>query len=385
MPRHRIHLVLNSAAALGRGVMTGVAEYANRREDWSFHTVPTQAIRQGADASPESGDAMLGAITSWLADAWSGEARGRLVNVSRGRDIGAAANVTVDDQAIGRLAAEYLLGKDLEHFAYFGPTTGGGPRHASYVRTLGRAGHKVETYPTQAHAVPREEPDVAAWLRGLPRPTGLMAFNDEMAIQLIEQARRLGLLVPHDLAVIGVDNDVLKSLFSPVALTSVDPDFVEVGRRAAGQLDRIFAGEGVETDPIRVRPIGVIERHSTDFPGEMDELAVSAARLIRARACHGLTVGQVVAKLPTTRRTLERRFQAAFDRSLHEEITRIRMAEAARLLIGTRLPLMEITERVGYANTKHLVTVFRKRMGVTPLAYRRAARTSPQGSDDPAG
>lgn len=371
MAGRRIHLVLNSGGALGRGVLTGVAEYANHREDWSFHTVPTQAIRLGADASPESGDAMLGAITTWLADAWAGEARGRMVNVSRSRDVDGAANVTVDDKAIGRLAAEYLLGKNLEHFAYFGPTTGSGPRCASFVQALELAGREVDVFATGDDPPPAGAPDAAAWLRGLPRPTGVLAFNDLVATELIRSARREGMLIPQDLAVMGVDNDVLVTLFSPVSVTTIDPDFVEVGRRAAAQLDGIFAGRGGRTDPIRVPPVGVIERHSTDFPGDIDGLAVRAARIIRDRACEGLTVGEVVASLPTTRRTLERRFKGAFNRSLHEEMTRIRMAEAARLLTSTRLRPIEITERVGYTDTKHFITVFRRHMGVPPVAYRK--------------
>ena len=45
------------------------------------------------------------------------------------------------------------------------------------------------------------------WLRTLPTPVGLMACYDARASHVLEGCRELGLRVPDDVALIGVDND----------------------------------------------------------------------------------------------------------------------------------------------------------------------------------
>lgn len=171
------------------------------------------------------------------------------------------------------------------------------------------------------------------------------------------------------------------SVFSPVPVTSVALDFEQVGYEAARRLDRVFEGDDPPAEPIRIPPIEVVERQSTDFSGRIDPLAVSAARLIRRRACEPRCVPQMIARLPSSYRTVDRRFREAFGRSLHAEVTRVRLVEAARLLRTTRLPLSAIAHQVGYGNTNYFNTVFRKQMGQPPGAYRRQADASGPASD----
>lgn len=124
-------------------------------------------------------------------------------------------------------------------------------------------------------------------------------------------------------------------------------------------------------DPIRIPPTGLIERNSSDFPREADELVVRAARMVRDRACKGLTVEQVADALPITYWTLNRRFKAAFGRSVRDEILHLRLAEARRLLATTRMSMSEIAERTGYGEANHFSASFRTHVGVSPSDYRR--------------
>lgn len=62
---------------------------------------------------------------------------------------------------------------------------------------------------------------LAHWLNGGPRPTGVIAYNDEMAVALLAAMRRRGLTAPNDLAVIGVDNEPLSQFAAP-PLTTID-------------------------------------------------------------------------------------------------------------------------------------------------------------------
>ena len=365
MSTRTIGIFVASQSALGRGILLGAAAYAHGRLDWMLQPLGADVHWLDRLDSEYEIDALIGTVTHDVLEKWPGEDRRCLVNISRGRDVPRAVNVTCDDAAVGTLAAEHLLAKPVEHLAYIGPRKSGLRREA-FVRRAQRAGRDVEVL--EFDGVAARLPEL---VRGLPRHCGLFVFNDDLAWYLLRVAAELDIPVPQDLAVVGVDNDPVLNAFSPVPLTSVDPDFYRIGYEAARALDVVLRGAAPPAEPVRIPPKGVIERNSSDYPSETDALVVRAARMIRAGACRGLTVDEIADKLPVSYWTLNRRFRAAFGRTLLEELIRLRLAEAARLLSTTRLPLAEIAEQVGYGNAKHLSTSFSKHMGMPPSTYRK--------------
>lgn len=366
MPKHTVVLAVENASAMGRGVVQGAASFAHSRGCWQFVMATMDARRHhGTDASPGSADGIIGVITPDLARAWRGRMRRYAVNVSRGRRLPGGANVICDDRAIGRLAAEYLLGKGLEHFAYAGYGAKKDQRHQAFSQRVEASGAS----PGSLYAW-SETGELTEAILALPRPCGVLCFNDVAAVRIIEQAIAAGLEVPRDLAVVGVDNDVLINTISPVPLTSIENDFETIGHEAARLLDGILAGAEPPDEPILFPPVRVVERHSTDFPGDLHPLAVAAARTIRLRACRAVSLPEMLADLPASYRTLDRRFREAFGRPLQAEVTRARMAEAVRLLTTTRMAQREIAERTGYGDVHCFSKAFRKAMGKPPGAYR---------------
>jgi LacI family transcriptional regulator len=93
--------------------------------------------------------------------------------------------------------------------------------------------------------------------------------------------------------------------------------------------------------------------------------------LIRDRACAGLKVQEVPAAVALSRSQLDRRFKAVVGRTLHDEIRRVRLEQAQRLLADTSLPLKQVAGRCGLRTVQHLTELFRQFLGVTPGAYRR--------------
>ena len=63
-------------------------------------------------------------------------------------------------------------------------------------------------------------------------PTAVFAQNDRMAIGVIQAARQMGLIVPRDISVIGVDDMPLASYFDP-PLTTMRQDIIQIGKEAA--------------------------------------------------------------------------------------------------------------------------------------------------------
>ena len=65
-------------------------------------------------------------------------------------------------------------------------------------------------------------------------------------------------------------------------------------------------------------------------------------------------------------------FTAYTTYSFNDYLTNTRMKKAASLLIETKLPISQISESIGILNTNYFYSVFKKKFGMTPLAYRRS-------------
>ena len=102
--------------------------------------------------------------------------------------------------------------------------------------------------------------DAAISLLARPdRPTALVALSDEMAFGAIRAANELGLRVPDDLSIVGVDDHDLAVV---VGLTTVHQDVDRHGARAARLIIAELDGETVE--PTRYNdPTRLVERSST--------------------------------------------------------------------------------------------------------------------------
>lgn len=92
-------------------------------------------------------------------------------------------------------------------------------------------------------------------------PTAIFAQNDRMAIGVLRAAREIGLHVPADLAVIGVDDMPLASYFEP-SLTTMRQDLVAIGCEAARLLICAVENPGAERQHLRL-PAELIVREST--------------------------------------------------------------------------------------------------------------------------
>ena len=78
------------------------------------------------------------------------------------------------------------------------------------------------------------------------RPTAIFAACDEIALGILEEARRRAIRVPEDLSVIGFDDSFLASRSAP-PLTTVAQPLIEMGRLAVRSVLQLAAGDVVGT------------------------------------------------------------------------------------------------------------------------------------------
>jgi LacI family transcriptional regulator len=306
-----------------------------------------------------------------------------VVHCSGGGDPAVCPVVSVDDYAVGVRAAEHLLNCRIESFAFYGSVPDyqtSMKRLAGFRDTVQARGLECVECPVVAGS--REErashanrPRIIAWLRTQPRPLGVLALDDTFAHDLAEVCREGGIAVPDLVAIVGVNNDDLLCESAWPPLTSVDADFQRVGYTAARILDRLLQGEKLtpEQRHISLPPIGVVQRQSTNTLAIDDESVVDALRFIREHACDPCSVTDVLREVPVGRRWLERQFQKHLGRSPHDEILRVRIEAAQRLLRKSDLTMFEITAKCGFAELRSFYRAFSEIAQTSPAAYRRAS------------
>jgi LacI family transcriptional regulator len=289
--------------------------------------------------------------------------------------------VRLDNHRVGVLAAEHLLGRGFGNLAMLqfnpkSPTSSA--RRLGFESTVVAAGRRFHEL-VCPHQGPTEvlKPQLAWLRRQLPDcsfPLGVFTEGDLWGVELIHVCQQLGLAVPGQVAVVGVDNDPLAVDVAPVPLTSVDTNLRGLGFRAAELLDQILSGAQPPTTPILIPPIGVVQRQSSDVLAVDDSDLAAAIRYIHDRFRQPITVDDVAAQTTTSRRRLYGLFADHLGRTISAEITRCRVELAKQLLQQTGLKVGAIAERAGFGNAVQMTKVFTRELGLGPARYRRECR-----------
>jgi AraC family transcriptional regulator, transcriptional activator FtrA len=99
---------------------------------------------------------------------------------------------------------------------------------------------------------------------------------------------------------------------------------------------------------------------------------------IRRRLAQPLRIGELARLAAMSERTFMRRFRAATGLSPAEWITRVRVDLARDLLESTPLAIDSIAERCGLGTATTLRHHFRRKVGVSPIEYRRRFSQAPR-------
>jgi AraC-like DNA-binding protein len=219
----------------------------------------------------------------------------------------------------------------------------------------------------------------------LPKPLAVFGFNDRVAADLIDACHTAGLLVPEEVAVLGVDNDELLCECLGIPLSSVCHDLEGMGYRAAVLLDRLMSGKRLPKLNPRITPKGIATRRSSDMMAVNDLDVAKALRFICDKFTDPLlSVDDIVAVTSVSRRPLEKAFRQELRRTINEEVLRVRLEKVKDLIITTELSVAEISQLTGFTRPNHLFRIFRRQLGMNPKQFRAQhasrARSYPPGS-----
>jgi LacI family transcriptional regulator len=375
----RIALVMSQDAEFHRQVLLGIRAYAGHEKRWLFHNAPpVQAmLRPLKEWNPHG-------IIAHLDDAKIARAVLKLgkpvVDTACMVDGLGIPTVDVDHAAVARLAAEHFLSRGHRHFGYFGSGWAqySQLRLASFRDALAEVGLKVhachvEYLPHLPHQTSWKSVNaqVRRWLAGLAKPVAVLADHDVAAHALADMCQILGLHVPDEVAILGVDNDELECQLAFPPISSVAIPAQRIGFEAARLLDRMLAGHRAPRGPVSLPPVRVVTRHSTSLFAVDEPIIVAALHYIRNHLAQTLRVGLIADELTVSRRVLEQRFRTLLGRSVLDEIHRVRVERVKELLADTDLLVAEVSRQSGFSTPQRMATVFRRVTGLAPGEYRR--------------
>lgn len=384
MPKsHRIPQVLllvETSRAYGREILEGIGQYVKDHDSWLLHFE-----ERGQDDPPPRW------LKSWRGDGIISRTRSpdlaRLLKKTRvplvelhGDPSFGMPHVYTNDDAVAELAAAHFLERGLRNLAFFAidGTWWIRRRGEAFAERLRARGLQCRTFPMLPRRTLQErrwlEADrrkITAWIHSLPQPAGVFCATDRYAALLLDVCRSAGIAVPEQIAVLGTNNDSVVCNLSQPPLSSVDQNPHRIGYEAAALLDRRIAGKPAPKTPILIDPVDVITRQSTEMLAIDDADVVQALRIIREQACRGLRVESIADTLALSRRTLERRFRSAMNRSMKEEMRRVQIARARLMLRDRTIPLLTAARRSGFTSLSYFVKVFLQETGATPGQFRR--------------
>ena len=126
--------------------------------------------------------------------------------------------------------------------------------------------------------------------------------------------------------------------------------------------------------PIYIQPLGIVTRRSTDVLAIEDEDIAGAIRFIREHACDGITVEDVVDRLPLSHSALERQFSKLLGRTPKAEIIRVQLERVKQLLAESDFTLKQISVKAGFRHPEYMSAIFKDKVGQTPGHYRQQAQ-----------
>lgn len=292
--------------------------------------------------------------------------------------------VVLDHASAGRMAAEHFLDRGLRNCLYysFADNWTFRQRGQAFVKRLAESGCKV-SWPL-GHEQVSQRRDRSHWiarqtwlrevLEAAEKPIGVFAANGTHALEVDEVCESAGLRVPDDVAIIGVEGDLLVGQDTLCSITTIDPNYEELGYQGAALLDQLMSGGKAPAKPTLIRPTRIITRRSTDVASVSHHEVQQAIRYIDDHVAEPIDVKAVARAVAMSTRGLHKAFVDHLGRPPGIHIRNTRIERAKRLLAETDTKIEAVARLCGYPSPNTFFVAFRRRCGTTPGEFRREAR-----------
>jgi len=376
----KVILLIETTHAYGRRLIRGIAQYSRHHGPWSFYREAPFYGKQGrsrirmSELKKINADGIIVREPERIEEFLSLKIP---IIVSPTLVHPKIPTILTSADQIGVLAAEHLLERGFKHFAYCGFETLAWSvhRHSSFMEHIQKAGFPADHFFCSVKHISspseKQRKRLSDWLISLPKPTGIMACNDDMGRSILEACKSAQIPVPEQIAVVGVDDDPLICELTDPPLSSVALHSEKAGYEAAELLDRLMQGEKMKGQIIPHAPSHVVSRQSTDTLAVEDPDVARALVFIRSHFKESLSVEDVSSEVAVSSRNLYTKFMAALGHSVHKEIQKVRIGHICTLLAETDLSIQQITMDMEFTGIEHIARYFYKEKGMTLREFRK--------------
>ena len=278
--------------------------------------------------------------------------------------------VTVDERAVAKMALDEFKNMSLRRVAFYAVrSTQRGQAFEAEAAARGVEFYQFHRPQDLEHYWPRRHEYAGQWLASLPKPIGVLTQGVDVAQTLTAAALLEGIHVPEQVAVLTCDATAESCTLARPTLSCVAGAQRKIGFEAARMLDRLFKGKPAG-GPIVIPPTTIERRGSTDILAVADPDLANAIRLLRNSATDEQSIDEVLNLVPLSRNQLEHGMRKVLGRSPYEEVMRIRMDTACKLLAESSLTMAEVAAHSGLGTVSNFCKVFKRRTGKSPRQYR---------------
>jgi LacI family transcriptional regulator len=372
------------------GLMAGISEYIRDRGDWQLIIWP-DCSQKSLVFLKERG--CKGAFVSIQTTTKAKELLKigiPVIGVATIQDLLNLPFISANAKDVAEMAGEYLLAKKFNNFAFFGLTQAkwSAERMEYFSQYLAKRNYNIQVFkekqvlltndPTPftklwiKTALNTGQQKVIEWLKQLPKPVAILASTDIFACHLINVAKEIGISIPDEIAILGVNNDNAICNICDPPLSSIAFNFKKAGYNATKLLAKMISGhETMRGQCIEIQPTHVETRGSTDIYAIDDTAIVEAMWYIRQNGHTPLQVDAIADHVCMSKRLLQLRFHDLIGKSVHDEIIQAHFEIAKTMLIETNLPIDEIALHSGFHYTSNMRRAFVKNTGMLPQKYRQ--------------
>ena len=314
-------------------------------------------------------DKLAGAIGEFISPLWLESLQIKGVPVVQP---GSAAgekipSVDTDREGIGKEAVSTLLNQGVKSLGYLGAS---GPSDSTqlwkaYSHTAASRGY------TARGSNEFSAPMLREFISSLSSPAGLLCSSDRLARLAILTAQDLGLRIPLDLAVIGVGNSRMESLYLGMEISSFELPLREIGLRAGSLLLEILSKN--QQIPGSHRVAAKLHERETSIRSGSGVTRVMA--FLRSNPGTELNAGELARLAGMSRRSFEVAMQKESGDSPGSFLQKIRRNSAEKMLLETDEEIAAIARSCGYQEPAVFSSAFKRWTGKSPRDYRKLHRS----------
>jgi LacI family transcriptional regulator len=289
--------------------------------------------------------------------------------------------VRLDNQTIGRMAAQHLLDRGFKNLAFFkfSDIRDVVEREEGFRKAVRRAGGTYTRFDWNTAFDAHSQQNTFEWMKAclceLVLPVGVMAQSDNRAALLVNACEAIGVSIPEQVAIIGVDNDEYACEFASVPISSVDSNREMLAYEGAALLGRLMNGARPPRRPTTVTPKGVVVRKSSDILAIDHKAVAKALSFIWENFQADINVDDVIQNSHMSRCGMYRAFEKHVGRSIGEELIRKRIEHAKKLLMESGDKLHRVAYESGFSGGEHFSRAFTRVVGITPSEFRQKNRS----------